>query len=233
MSASHDSARRDYEVGISVEALAGAWARQEDAPHGAVVTVAHEISARLRGGSPWVCNPDSSMSFGVVIRPTLTTDRGDLLWCAAVAGADDGLETVGGLVSPGWPDELYPAGAVNVTSQLGPTGLVMAIVAVRVDALLAGVHPMSKDDALAAMVDGVLRSVDQLENDASTVLHRWAERSRLVGRWVRVTRLPRGETRGRVVGLDAQGALVIASPTDMLEHISVTTTNRVHLLDEL
>ena len=66
---------RRYEVAMSVEALASAWARTENAPDGAVVVADSEISGRLRGGTPWRAAGDDALIMAMVIRPCSTHCR--------------------------------------------------------------------------------------------------------------------------------------------------------------
>jgi len=86
---------RTYPVAVSVEAMAAAWARQEQAPEGATVVAAQELAARGRRGTVWKTIPDRSLSLAVVLRPALPPAGEQLLWILASLAAAEGLDKLG------------------------------------------------------------------------------------------------------------------------------------------
>lgn len=125
---------RAFAVGLSADSLALAWARQGDAPAGATVLVAKELSARGRNGRLWAVNrfaadvdetsgkqvphgggwvgadPSTArrtLAFSVVLRPALAAEEADAVWLAVGTAVVDGvkLATDRALVT-WWPDSV-------------------------------------------------------------------------------------------------------------------------------
>ena len=221
-------------VGISVEQLASAWARQEDAQEGSTVVVAHEISGRMRLGIPWQIRPANALSCATVLRPRVRPDAEAVLWVAALVAATSATGA-----RPGWPDLLFAddgrqIGAVNLDVHLGPGTIVSAVVSLRVDLVALGLAAADGADSVPgrdAIVETftahALRCSALAEDQRAELLHEYAEMSCVVGRPVRAKLLPRGETRGTVVAVDPLGLLVLESPTGMLERLSPVTVLRL------
>lgn len=232
---------RRLPVAISVEQLAAAWARTEDAPVGATVVVDHEISGRMRLGIPWQTKPADALACATVLRPRVLPEAESVLWVVALVAA---ARAVG--VRPGWPDLLFTdngtqIGAVTLDVQLGPGTIVSAVVSLRVDfaTLLTNAGGSSIDaepsmdeesaraEAVAAFAANARRCSDLAEDRRADLLQEYAELSWLTGRRVRAKLLPKGETRGVAVTVDPLGLLVLESPTGMLERLSPVTVLRV------
>ena len=227
---------RRLPVAISVEQLAAAWARTEDAPVGATVVVDHEISGRMRLGIPWQTKPADALACATVLRPSgLPVEAESVLWVVALVAA---ARAVG--VRPGWPDLLFTddgvqIGAVTLDVQLGPGTIVSAVVSLRVDfaRIQADTGGSSLDvqttraEAVAAFAANVLRCTDLAEHKRADLLQEYAEVSWLTGRLVRAKLLPKGETRGVAITVDPLGLFVLESPTGMLERLSPVAVLRV------
>ena len=230
---------RRYAVGMSVDALASAWARQESAPDGAAVVVGNEVSGRLRGGEPWVLGGDDAAQFAMVVRPGLDPLQEALLWLPASLAAADALGALGrdetGVL---WPDAAFgrssgaPECRVNVLVQLGPGRIEHAIFAVRID-LREIIPPDDREAAeailLSTYVAAAQRHVQLLGTDPEELLAGYADRCAQMNERVRVQLLPRGEARGRVAAVDADGFLVLETPTGMLERIAPATLRSIEI----
>ena len=213
-------------VGISVEQLAAAWARQDDAPAGATVVVDYEISGRMRLGIPWQVRPVDALSCATVLRPSVLPEAEAVLWVVALVAA---ARATG--ARPGWPDLLFSddgrqIGAVTLEVHLGPGTIVSAVVSLRVDVVSLGTA-LDRNHMVEAFTTHALRCSALAEDQRAELLNEYAEVSALAGKRVRAKLLPKGETRGVAVTVDPLGMLVLESPTGMLERLSPVTVLRV------
>ncbi|NNF65773.1 MAG: hypothetical protein HKN07_16125 [Acidimicrobiia bacterium] len=179
------------EVVLTVDVAALQWARQRDAPHGAVLVADHEAVPRIRLGRPWTGGGHAA---AFVVRPDLTVDQEGRLWLAAGLALSRHL---GGEVI--WPDMIVAGGAgwaVNVTTVLRPGAIDLAVMSFRT--------PVSKDRAM-----DLARIANELEValDLADLIEEYSERCPLIGSEVEVKLVPRGEVVARVVGISESGAL--------------------------
>lgn len=229
---------------MSVEALASAWARTENAADGSIVVADTEISGRLRGGTPWRSEDGGALLMAMVIRPTIDPLKEALLWLVASLGAADALETVTGTEhTVQWPDTIIRSDSVrsdsegvrcvvNVMTQLGPGRVEHAVLAVR--AHLDGLDVPagdSKEQLILALQQHLQAATRLIESDSLALLEAFNDRCAAISRRARVSLLPRGEARGRVTAVDSDGFLVLESPTGMLERIAPATLRSLELLD--
>ena len=134
----NESEQRSYDVAMSVEALASAWARTEGAPAGSVVVAETEVSGRLRGGVPWTLGGVDALSMAIVVRPNIAPMKEALLWTAATLAAAEALTTATGTEhGVVWPDRIAASAAAVVD-------LAVAV------AVFAEFHGHGPFDALAA-----------------------------------------------------------------------------------
>jgi biotin-(acetyl-CoA carboxylase) ligase len=206
--------RRDAVVALSVDALAGAWARQEGAPSGAVQTAEQEIAARLRGGVEWRVSPATAVA--MVVRPSLPAERGDLVWIAGtLAAARAVAELRGEAATPWWPDRVAVDGrvlddvAVGAHVHLGPGIVDHALLVVRVGRA-------SAEEAVIDAMTAVLPLLDEPEALLAEL--------RAVEGWRRqalVRLASRSESRGEIAGVDDTGGLELRSPSGMVERFAV------------
>lgn len=219
-----------YEVAVSTESLAQAWARQEDAPEGALVVADAELSARGRRGTSWVSVPGRSLAFSVVVRPGLPAAGEGLLWLLTSLATAEGLEAVTGLDARlKWPNDVLVDGrgiaAVRVDAHLGPGQVELAVLTVRVNV------DLSEDDLSRApgrpvtslAVEGVSQPrvavlsavLDRLEarygESVSDLLTAYRARCDTLNRRVRAELMPSGEAAGLAGDIDETGALVVES----------------------
>ncbi len=232
---------------MSVEALASAWSRTENAPDGSIVTVDSEISGRLRGGTPWHAGGDDALLMAMVIRPSIDPLQEALLWLVASLGAADALDSVTASTHVmQWPDTIVQRSGeaagdgvrcvVNVTTQLGPGRIEHAVVAVRshIDRLdMAGEAGNIKERLLDALDEQLQAATRLIERNSLELLETFNDRCSMMNRRARVSLLPRGEARGRVTAVDNDGFLVLESSTGMLERIAPASLRSLELVDEL
>lgn len=230
--------QRRYPVGMSVEAMASAWARSEQAPDGAVIVLGNEISGRLRGGEPWTLGGDDALMMAMVARPDMDPLHEALLWLPASLAAADALTSTTGTDHVSlWPDRVVDSGsllrrcAVNVLVQLGPGRVEHAIFAVRVDLRDLPQEKRPDVDAfVSSYVASAKRYVDLLTGDPDALLSAYVDRCAHIGERVRVELLPRGDARGRVAAVDRDGFLVLESNTGMLERIAPASLRSIEIV---
>lgn len=223
--------RRHYPVTISVDALALAWARQEDAPEGALVQADQELAARGRRGTPWVSVAGGSLAVAVVLRPALPAQAEGLMWLLAAAAAADGLADATGLaVQVEWPNMVLVdnrvVGMVKATVQLGPDRIEVAVVSVRLNTCLdlavlpddarGNVTSLSELGVTASddeVVNGILQRLEAYyAGGTSALLAAYTRRCATLGHDVQISLIRRGEVRGRATDVDEHGRLVVATP---------------------
>lgn len=229
--------RRDHGIALSAEALALAWARQEDGPAGATIVADREISPRGRHGRVWDHDPAQSVALAVVLRPALPTDQSDGLWLASGLAVADAIEDSGGPAgSVWWPDQVCgtaeaEVAMVKVQAQLGTGGVRMAVVTARVDLVAASLEPGAREALVEAVRRRLLERSGQLEAAPDQVADEYGHRCPLTGRHVKVGLLPSGEARGEVRGVRSTGALVLAGRSGALDQIPVDALRDLAVVD--
>ncbi len=221
---------RRFQVAISAGAQALAWARQEDAPHGAAVQVEREISPLGFRGRLWHAPAESTLACALVLRPALPAEEGDLTWLVGALGAVEGAEAAtGGSLGTWWPDAVVDAGTQEPVAtlksevQLGPGRVRSAVVTLRFDLERLGLGPAGREQLL----ESVLASTDRVSGaladsgGAEGVASAYDQRCVLVGRRVKIRLLPRGEARGVVGGVDRTARLELRSQAEMVEHVTI------------
>lgn len=219
---------RSYPVAISTDALALSWARQEDAPDGALVVADVELSARGRREVLWQSVGGASLALSVVLRPELPVEGEGLLWLLGSVAAADAVAAVTGLdVACKWPNDLLVddrrLGLVDVSAQLGPGKVESAILTTRLnvgqeaDALPEGLRdPVTSltaegsPVARSEMLVGVADSLDRwYAGAAKDLLDAYRQRCATLGRRVRAALLPLGEVEGTAQDVTEAGDLVV------------------------
>jgi BirA family biotin operon repressor/biotin-[acetyl-CoA-carboxylase] ligase len=220
---------------MSVEALASAWARTENAPDGSIVVADSEISGRLRGGTPWRVASDDALIMAMVIRPTIDPLQEALLWLVASLGTANALVNVTDYDHTiRWPDTVIRSDGdavqslINVTTQLGPGRVEHAVLAVRTH--LGGLD-VDRGRLLGALAQQLQATTRLVENDPLALLEAFNDRCSGMKRRARASLLPRGEARGRVTAVDKDGFLVLESSTGMLERIAPASLRSLEFVD--
>jgi len=235
-----EPAQRSYDVAMSVEALASAWARTEDASAGSAVIVDTEISGRLRGGVPWTLAGSNALSMAIVARPRIAPMQEALLWSVAGLAAAEALTVATG-TDHGviWPDRAAssardePACFVNVLVQLRPGAIDHAIFSVRADlrALQIEASEPVRAELITTICQTMQQSVAWLEQDPTGLLATFNEHCLIMDELVVAKLLPRGEARGRATAVDSDGFLVLESSTAMLERIAPASLRSLDLAE--
>ena len=198
-----DRAVRSYPALLSTEADALAWARA-GAPAGAVVVAGYQASPRGRAGLEWQTPAGESLAFSLVLRPRLPAPREGWLYVVASLGLAEALDA-----HVRWPDEVTigggRAGAVAVTTGLGPFGVEWAVVNV----LVASAQPPR-----APLLARIVAAVEERAAESSApALADYLRRCETMGREVRARLIPMGPggvvLDGRAVTVKTDGALVV------------------------
>jgi len=223
---------RSYEIAVTTESLALAWARKENAPEGAVVIADQELAPRQRKGPPWVPFPSQGLYFSLVLRPGLPPEGEGLIWLLASLAVAEGIEGITGLSTRlKWPDDVLVGGrkiaGVKVETQLGPNQIESSIVTVRANLSVAAVDLPAEisDGATSLLIEGaedysreevldaVLVAFERCYSlDVAELLARYKDRCETLGRAVRAMFLPRGEVSGPAIDINEFGSLVIEAP---------------------
>lgn len=219
---------RHFPVAVSAEALALAWARQEEAPQGATVMVDREISPLARLGRLWGSPPEATLACAVVLRPRLTVEEADAAWLVAALAGAEGAEAASGMtVQTWWPDQLVDpdggdsVGTTKAEVQLGPGQVKSAVVTIRLDLSKLGLERSQRDGLLEAVLTALDQRCAQLGEGTAAVAEAYQQRCRLMGQRVRVRLMPKGETRGTVSAVSGNARLELRSPTGMVERLGI------------
>lgn len=227
---------RQFPVAVSAGAMALAWARQEDAPDGAIVVVDREISALGRRGTAWAVAPESTLACAVVSRPKVAVEEGDVAWLVGGVVAAEAVEAVGGReLQTWWPDTVLeresgePVASVKAEVQLGPGHVRVAVMTLRIDLERSGVGGDRRDELLEAVLRAFgLHSGEGA--DAAGAAAAYEGRCALMGKRVKVSLMPRGETRGVASEVDRLARLALRSPTGMVERVGVDQVKGLELV---
>ncbi len=229
---------RHFPVAVSSEAMALAWANQEDGPAGAVVVVDHEIGPRGYHGAIWPTPPADSLACSVILRPKLAVEEADSSWLAVGLVALGAAEAASGhSLSLWWPADVIegPSGpqsgeqgperelisAVKAEIQLGPGKVKSVVATMRFDLTKLGLGRERRDDLLEQVVAAVDSVSDLLDDGASAVAAAYEARCSTLGKRLMVKLRPKGETRGTVRSIDRSARLELASPTGMVERVGI------------
>ena len=169
---------RAYPALLSTEADALAWARG-GGPHGAVVVAEYQASPRGRAGLEWRVPPGESLAFSLVVRPRLPAPREGWLYVVASLGLSDALEA-----PVEWPDQALGAGAVGISTGLGPFGVDWAVVNV-----LASRATPPRAPLLKRIVEAIEA---RLREPSAAALADYLRRCETIGRDVRARLIPMG-----------------------------------------
>lgn len=222
---------RRFRMGVSGAALALAWARQDEAPHGATVVVEREVSPLGRLGRLWATPPERTLSIAVVLRPPLSVEEADATWLMAGVTAAEGAQSASGReMATWWPDRVVDKEtgdevcSVKVEVQLGPGRVRSAVASLRLDLDKLG---LAGDDGREALLEAILGAVDRhtvgLDEGSSGVAAAYEGRCALVGRRIKVRLLPKGETRGIARHVDRTARLELESATGMVQRVAIDT----------
>ena len=218
---------RHFPVAVSAEAMALAWANQEDAPQGATVVVDHEIRAGGLHGRLWTVPPTDTLACSVVLRPPVPAEDADVSWLVAALASADGAQAASGKeLATWWPDSVVDAATrdqvagVRAEVQLGPGRVKSVIITLRFDLPKLGLVDR-KDDLLEAVVRAVDTVADDLADGAAAAAAAYEKRCGLLGNRMLIRLLPKGETRGTARRIDRGARLELESASGLVEKITV------------
>ncbi|MDQ6838941.1 MAG: hypothetical protein M3137_11575 [Actinomycetota bacterium] len=222
---------RRFVVAVSAGAMALAWARQDQAPAGAAVVTGREIYPLGRLGIPWTLPAESTLAFAVILRPQLALHLADVVYMLGGLAATEGAEAVTGRhLGSWWPDGVVdtdsgePVAAIKAEVQLGPGTVRSAVLTMRFDLNGLGIGTAQGDDLVGAVLDALDRGSGWLEQGTegcAQAVAAYGRRCALLGKRIKVTLLPKGETRGVAQRVDEAAQLEVVSATGMIERISV------------
>jgi len=228
---------RHYKMSISAGALAQAWARQENARHGATVVVDREVSPLGRRARLWGTPAEKTLACAVVLRPPLPAEQADVCWLVGgLAAAEGGEAASGRKLTTWWPDAVVDqdsgatVGSIRAEVQLGPGQVRSAVVTVRLDLEALGVEPTMRDTVLEPLLRSIDDHTGRLGEGTAGVAAAYERRCALLDRRVKVRLLPKGETRGIARRVDRMARLELESGTGMVERISVDVLREVELV---
>jgi BirA family transcriptional regulator, biotin operon repressor / biotin---[acetyl-CoA-carboxylase] ligase len=216
------------------------WA-SEGAPEGTAVWAERQTKGRGRHGRKWDSRPGKSLTFSVLLRPSLGMgDLPEITLAAAVAVAK-ALESYGLKPKIKWPNDLL-LGGKKICGILTETGrpqdkrapVVLGIgvnLNQRAEDFPRDLRPRATSFLLHAgrrvdRAEFFQRLLVQLEKAYLRVLARrfdlvlsdWRRRAAVLGRQVRVEG-PRGFLYGQVLDVDAKGALMVRNDLGMVERV--------------
>lgn len=229
---------RRFRMGVSGAALALAWARQEEAPHGSTVVVEREVSPLGRLGRLWSTPPEKTLSIAVVLRPPLSVEEADASWLlAGVAAAEGAEEASGRATATWWPDRIVDkesgdeVAALKVEVQLGPGRVRSAVASIRLDLEKLGLLPDGHDELLGAILGSLDRLSEGMESGSEGVAAAYQGRCAMVGRRVKLRLLPKGEMRGVARGVDRMARIELESTTGMVQRVGIDGFRELEAVD--
>jgi BirA family biotin operon repressor/biotin-[acetyl-CoA-carboxylase] ligase len=202
------------------------------APEGTLVVADHQTTGRGRAGRAWEAPPGGALMLSALLRPPLPPDRLGVLPLVVGVAVAEALELVAPVACQlKWPNDVWIGGrkvagilaSARARDGVGAAPLILGIginVATPSDALPAGAtslaaavpggRPPDREDVLAALLlrlDAGYRAF--LASGGRPDLGAWRARAALLGEVVAV--VDGGQRReGRFVGVDADGALLLA-----------------------
>lgn len=193
---------QSHPVVLSAAVSAADWARK-GAPDGAVVVADHQIAPRGRAGRPWTVTPGHGLSFAIVLRPQLVSEREGWLYAVVLAALAD---VSGDGTTIHWPDEIHREGAMAAAA-----GMDVRLGGLTIKWAVANVLIRDAEPPRGELLGAVLQAIDaRLASAPADVLGDYAPLCRTIGRDVRV-RLLGGATRlhGRATEVLEDGSLVL------------------------
>lgn len=230
---------RHFQVAISAGTQALAWARQEDAPAGAVVVADLEVSPLGFRGRMWHAPQEATLSCALVLRPPVPAEEGDVAWLVGALCALEGAEaTTGRQLATWWPNDVVdaatkePVAGVKAEVQLGPGKVRSAVVSLRFDLQRLGLGADGQDDLLEAVVASSDRLAEMLSGEEGTagVAAAYGRRCALLGHRVKIRLLPKGEARGVVGSVDTTGRLVLSPDSEMAERVTIDMVRELQVV---
>lgn len=225
--------RIDYFDELASTQVAGAGLARDGAAHGTVVVAERQSAGRGRLGRAWYSPPGVNLYLTVILRPAGPAAELAKLSLVAGVAAAEALETVApGIVGLKWPNDLWLAGlkaggilAEAPTNARGELSCVLLGIGLNVNLGASDLPPELCGRATSVRIatgrpcdrvrlaGALLSRLDNryMENETrgfAPIRTAWERFSAVTGRTVAVTDRATS-LRGRVVGIDDDGALVL------------------------
>ena len=215
---------------------------QHGAPEGTVVLAEHQTRGRGRYGRTFASPAGVGIYLSLLVRPQVDTSRLPQLTLAiAVATAEAFVEHCALPVRLKWPNdvEIHGKKVAGILSEvvLGAGASPVAIIGIGINVnttlahlppelhqhvtslALASGHPWPRLPLIALLLAHLERLYQAFHRgDIAPILQRWLHHSQITGRQVRFTSEYSAGT-GTVVGLDADGALVVQHSNGMRQRL--------------
>ena len=213
-------------------------AARDGAPHGATFVAERQTKGRGRRGNTWHDQPGSTLTFSVLLRPSIALDRATQLTIiaglAVRAVAELRLSNTPHVAKVKWPNDVVVGtrklAGVLVESQLRGDALSAVVVGVGLNAgpmdfpreLDARATSLANLGAPSDRVALLVQCMSQFSARGSSFEAggpQWLEEVRrhdaLLGRRVRV-----GELEGTASGIDDSGRLLVTERTETVHHVA-------------
>jgi BirA family biotin operon repressor/biotin-[acetyl-CoA-carboxylase] ligase len=206
------------------------------AVHGAVVTADQQHAGRGRQGRAWHSPPGENLYLSCILRPALAPAAATAITLAAGLGVADAVQRAGAPAALKWPNDVLVHGRKlsGILTEMSTRGerVQHLVVGIGVNLESRGFPPEIGDRATSLALLGVAverqRFVDQLLSELET----WFDRffaggvAALADAWLaradrsRVRATSQGRmVEGSIVGLDADGCLLIADQAGVRHRI--------------
>lgn len=200
------------------------WA-VDGAPTDAVVVAEAQTQGRGRRGRAWTSHPGASLTFSVLLRPSIpVASLGLISLAAGIATAD----AIGHGSTLKWPNDVlahdgHKLAGILAESQTSAEEVDLVFLGIGVNvtgeapehgASVSEFDPhVRRVDLLVRILDGLDRWVGVTSEDPSSLLTAWIERSAMIGASVTAasTRDAAANVVGIATGLDPTGALIVAT----------------------
>lgn len=218
----------------STNTYASAWI-ERDAPHGAVVIADFQRTGRGRHGRSWSAHRGLNLTFSVILRPNLPTDRMGMLTIAACTGAAAAIDP---FIDPlqthvKWPNDLYLnhqkiCGMLLEASWSAPGRRPAVVLGIGVNVnqvdfpddlsgratslFLETGRVIPRAILFAGLLTSLESALNRLHGNEEEIRREYARRLMSLGETVRLRFMESGnEIEGRVCGIAESGGLVLAT----------------------
>lgn len=207
-------------------------AADPDVPEGTVVVADSQTAGRGRWGRTWFSEPEKSLTFSILLRPTARPDL--ITTCVGVAVTEAIRELTGADAGLKWPNDVVVDGrklaGILVESQSDPTDALTAVAGIGINlenppsdlgVLATSVTSVSlgpapaRHEVLAAVLswfEPLYRALGT-EKGAAEIIHRASELSTVLGKEVTLAFADGRSQTGVATSLDPAGALIVRSPS--------------------
>ncbi len=217
-------------------------------------TILAEIQTKGRGrhGRKWVSQPGKSLTFSIVLRPTLSQDRFGELTLTAAVGVARALEKFGFHPAIKWPNDVLLSGrkVCGILTETGPkkdkmTSAILGIglnlsqvlknfpLELRETATSLRMQTKGKIPPREVLLQQIMHQLEESyewvkEGKFHRVLTEWRKRSSLTGKQVRVV-LSGRSIYAQVLDVDERGALLVRTDVGTVEKLTAGEVETLRL----